>query len=626
MSMQFRQKLGTLPWIAAGVLAGAAPAWAWNPNINFCFPESYTAPTINGDISDSAWGYASRYVYDQGVMVPDLSMLGASNSGSLYLSFVVNHDASWSSGDAVVVAFEAPGGARKALVLLLGQANGSAIVPNGFSLIGTSWVSDPVPANTTASASYNTANGGSWTLELQVPLAAYGLPAQGNFGFYANTLPVDPDLVTDHPWPPGTAVIGGVFNPTSLSGLPSSTVWGQGKTTASATACGGVSISSSDIYATNSVDTTTHGYKIATNADNTFHAFVGNSSTDINGNPVAATNITTRFKLAQFGISSNWIDAPHTGQPTPNPTTAATIPAGGTDQTMMWTLSASEIAQYNTPATRHQCIRVELDHSGPSTAVFTNRVAQVNMDFGLASRFSSQPQIDPRGWPAPPAGQTNQRLVLRSSQRIDTLDRNFVKDWLDRRGKGGDIQMTMAASDKGNAAMSWDSMKSLQHFPVEGGAEFDNFVTLFKDILTQTSQMTYLVHGCRRTGQFIEINSHKYERCDDVGAFGNVIRHVGLGNAKWDVALSGAGLERTGDRFELTLAPDKPVTLNTVVDANDQIGGKGGGCGGLAATFKNTSTGLAASGLALFGFVAWRPRRRKAGADVKDALRAPAEE
>jgi hypothetical protein len=601
------QKRGTRWLLAATILAASAPAFAWNTNTSFCFPKT-GSPTIDGALSDAAWGAAARYVNNQGVLVPDSVMLGASDANNLYLSFEVNHDATWSASDAAVLAFEAPGGARRALVLLLGQAGGAALVPNGFrfDVPTNAWVGETPPAGTLASATHTSANGGSWTVELRVPLAGYGLPALGNFGFYANALPTDPDFATDHPWPPGTALIGAVFNPTTLSGLPNPAVWGQGKTANSATACGGVSIASADIYATHNTSTTP-SYTIATNKTNTFHALVRNNSTDIGGNFVAADNIVARFKLAQWGISGNWIDTPFTGHPgSPNPTAAATIPANGfLDRTMQWTLSPTEVTQYNTPATRHQCIRVELETSGPTTAVITNRMAQVNMDFGLASRYVAEPRIDPRGWARPPAGQALQKLVLRTSQRIDTLDRDFVLDWLKRRTRTVDT----APLQKGNELGSWDQLKTLRNFPVSDGQELDAFVELLKDATRQTSQLSYFVHGCRRTGQFVEINQRKLELCENVGAFGEVVRHVGTGTASWDVALSGPGLERRGERYEIALPPDQPVMLSNVINATDQPVEPP--CRKACGCVKPSSAAATGGSLALIGIAVYWPLRRR---------------
>jgi len=146
------------------------------------------------------------------------------------------------------------------------------------------------------------------------------------------------------------------------------------------------------------------------------------------------------------------------------------------------------------------------------------------MHIGTASKFTSEPVVDGRGYGPPPDGERAHTFELLTVQRETTFTEPPREDSL--RGK----------------------------------AEWKPF-----------SLLTYLVHGCRLNGRHIRIGQRTYNLCERVGSFGYLIRHEGAEAANWRVSLAGRGLSgplgEVRDRFRLAVPAETQVPLHVVIRA-----------------------------------------------------------
>ncbi len=365
-------------------------------------------------------------------------------------------------------------------------------------------------------------------------------------------------------WPEGTLAMAADPLNAPMPSWADPAKWGQATT--AATTCNGVYIAASDIRTDNSPP-----LKINLNAPNTFRVTAHNSTVDSTGTPIAANNVRATFKIANFGLPSMWTPINATA-PATNPTSSGNIAAGGTtDFTTQWTLSAAEQAQYNTNATSHQCILVELDTSPLTNTLFATRSAWTNMNFGLASEFESNAEIDPRGWPRPAPGKSHS-IELVATSRVYELDAKEVLRQMNP--PAGDRQARAFASDG-----RWSSLDRPMQFPVARDESWKEFVGKLEKPNARVSQVTYLYHGCRHTGTYLDVGSgRKSELCERVGSYGYIVRHASLGQAiAWEAGVEGQSLKSNLARstHEMVVPADKPVSVHTRIvarEASDLLG------------------------------------------------------
>lgn len=509
----------------AGLLIHSIPAQAWDANARFCFrdvintPDTHTQPpNIDGIVSgDNGWTSAWRYVFNNGTFIPDVVVQGIKDNNFVYLSFEVNHDPTTDADDAIVIAFDptgAPTDRRLLHIFPFGSSPTAAPVLLNYYQ-GSPWSMETLPAQTLATATASGAAGNfSWVVELKLSRAGFGIPDAGNFGLYFNILPVYIDLAPDHPWPPSTPTMA-----SNLLNTPDVNTWGQG--TVAAVNCNGVYINPSDIRTDN-----TPSNKINLNAPNTFRATVHNTTIDGSGTYVAANQIRATFKIANFGLPSQWQPVPATA-PAINPTATTKInPNSTADLTTNWTLNAAEQATYTNR--QHQCILVELESTASQleATVFSNKSTWVNMDFGTASNFTFKPEIDPRGWKHAVPNRPH-RLELLTTNQSDELNREDVRKWLQTEGnlnRAGIITAIRVLP----LESSWSNLKKLNYFPAPRDDNFERFAELVNspNQNIKVSQLTHLVHGCLRSGQSIKIHENTYELCERIGSYGTIVRHA----------------------------------------------------------------------------------------------------
>ena len=601
-----------------GCLAPLPSAQAADPTQPFCIPQVINVPgptfrqppSIDGVVSnDLGWTNARRHVFINGTPVWDAAIQALRDEGFLYFSFEVNHDDAFDTEDAIYLAFDPTGMDVDRRLLRINPVIASGVaVPVAISYwhgynpaavpVTAAWSSATLPAGTVVAATVSgTAPNVSWTVELKIPRAAFGIPAAGPFGIYFNITPViqNISLYYEYRWPEGTIDLSG--NPLEAKAAwTDRTKWGEATT--AATTCNGVYIAPSDIRTDNMPSS-----KINLNAPNTFRVTAHNSTVDATGAAVAANNVRATFKIANFGLPSMWTPIP--AAPGPNPTASGNIAAGGTtDYTAQWTLTATEQATYNTAATRHQCILVELDTFPATNTQFANRSAWTNMNFGLASKFEATAQVDPRGWRRPAQGKQHE-LKLFSTSRVDELKPQEVLSQMSAPA-GRELQTRTLPSDG-----RWSSLAGPIHFPVERDESWKEFTTKLNNPKARVSQSTTLYHGCRRTGIFLELGKdRKAELCERVGSYGYVLRHVSLGQAiawKADV-VQGPNLKATpaASVHELTVT-ERPMTVQheIVATETEEKTSKDDGCGKL----RLASGGGVLAAFAFTGFF-WTRRRK----------------
>lgn len=371
-------------------------------------------PPNPGDPYDGAWRGAFRYVFGNGTITPDVVLQGIKDSSHLYLSVEANNLPSINAaGDptALVVIALDPDGipadrerihifpiVANATYPYQGDIQGSKFWSQGTDNGGTNWLGSAktnpswlTPASGNVKVRYFAdASGLHWSLELALPITndpntGITLPATGLFGLYINVFRVISGNYAQSSWPSfgekGCPYVGSCTPETST---PAPTFWGTSTLDASQfQVCKGVSVGSelNDIFTDNSPNS-----KIAYSATppntipNTFHAYVQNTSVDGNGQAKAASQVTATFRIANWGLPSTYSSwakpgtAPGGSGLSKNPTDPTDIPATSCTNpgppssstgpcilsTGQWVLNSTEITDYSSPSTAHQCIQVEL--------------------------------------------------------------------------------------------------------------------------------------------------------------------------------------------------------------------------------------------------------------------------
>jgi hypothetical protein len=440
--------------MAALLVACSVSPRSANPNL-LCFTEATGVPydsdppNIDGVVAgDLGWTNAFRYVFPNGGFAPTV-MQGIRDSSNLYLSFEVNGDASWDNQDSILLVFSpdgTPANDRRLLIFPVSDTVGAGAGSSPprevrYWTDSSNWNMNPNAGNPVLNPSWLSAkvtsiDGGAtskaWFVELGIPITTaastnasadmgINLPATGNFGLYVNVIPVQKSggatigPATQRTWPPNKPLTGGTGS-TLLPqrNTPPSSDWGSG--TRGGTLCNGITFDWTDITTNNTPNTQIN--IPGGGGSNVFSVKLHNYSVNASGSPVATGQVSARFKIANFGLPSAWTDLPAPG----NPASISTVPAGtavsglinggtATLSTGSWLLLGSDLTKYDTDATRHQCILVELDSSDPNT-LFVNRSTWTNMEFKkTSSPFDGIATLGAQGYKLP-EGASEHEFIL----------------------------------------------------------------------------------------------------------------------------------------------------------------------------------------------------------------------
>lgn len=414
--------------IAAALLA-ATPTRAdpWRTD-RFCAPTALNWPTglpnsTDGEVKgDLGYSQGYRFVFADGThdVLAAVQAVKAGDNSKLWMSFEM-FNASYDVNNFVVLAFDvgmSGNGPYKIFVVSPMQGNGqggSATDPNqnhptsvqyytqaAGAIAPATWTTGTAPAGTVMgyapSTDPITGNLG-WQLEMELPVAALGLPTNRDFGMYLDLLPVDSTMGTtvEMRWPDGSSPAPAITR--DINNLPQPDTWGR--FSLASNTCTGVYLESwtGDIYTSIDNADGNNGTDLTYNPsrDNYFHATVHNDGLDASG-------VTASFKIANFGTSYDAWAPPVSLTGTPLVTTdgPASVSHSGTHTFRIgpWRLDATQVAQYKDT---HQCILVELDSKVNGTA-FRIKSAFQNADFDVASTVLTHAEINTKGLGPAPAG------------------------------------------------------------------------------------------------------------------------------------------------------------------------------------------------------------------------------
>ncbi|HET8889467.1 MAG TPA: hypothetical protein VFQ41_11235 [Candidatus Angelobacter sp.] len=568
------------------VLAGAifalcfvvfcAPLHAQLANYKLCYTQVVglpitnpnQPPTIDGVVAnDPGWHQAFRYVFNNGTPSSN-AVQGIRDNNFLYMSVEVNNDATYDAADLFILTISPSHGANPLTDHRIHiYPNFSGTVNNtsapsqvkhwvNSSTWNTPSATSPLPAGTeikvTNSGAPDSGNV-TWVIEIKLPLAAYSIPATGNFGLFFDIMVVNHDTtVTPNPWPnePGNAI---VFEETDT---PPVATWGNGTQDPAAT-CYGVYLTPGDSTDITSNHSQTQIDAVTVPNSNIFTATPHNTSVDRNGVPIAATGITAKFSIANFGLANHWTQIPVASNPVGPQSIAAS--STGSFVTGSWNITDPALIN-NYKMHPDQCILVELDSTTPGVT-FVNKSVKRNMWVQTASEVVKPAQIDAKGFDPPPAGQAEQLFDLVLSKKQEIIQRN----------------PDIGATNGGN------------------GRVF--------------SRLTWIANGCRHTGKFVEILKKKYEICEDAGAFGSIVEHSGAqAVGDWVTGLEGKGLTKVGDLknvYRVSVPKDGVAELTTRFQPIEGPVKKD--------CFKKSPGGamILLFGMFLVGVKIYRPRKRK---------------
>ena len=404
MTPNLRHALRLLGFVSLAALAACdpqppKPSPLYKTDARLIFPLTASMPAIDGDDGDPAWTGAFHYLMEDGAPLPAADLRGVYNADNVYLYMEVEDNA-FNEEDAVVIALNpdnANGNYRRIHIFPCLPSAGCAAsgtgqhatiqywtgTPGGPGGQAFAWTEQPLPVGLIASTGTSTAGPTrKWSIEVAIPRAAFGLVDTNYFGLFVDVISADPDagvagVATQYTWPTGQ-FIGGADENDVLSDLETGTLpasaWGNA--TLSTAFGNGVSVYADEIGSNHPTDDS----QMILGDGNTFHASAINNSSS-GGTLVEAKSVTATFKIANFGLPNAWANVPPPGG---NPVGPVNIPAAGAHryETGIWNLTPQEITDYT--ANLHQCIRVDLSSSDPST-VIVNGSAQRNMDFVTAN-------------------------------------------------------------------------------------------------------------------------------------------------------------------------------------------------------------------------------------------------
>jgi len=353
-------------------------------------PEWLSGSTANMALDDPRWrGAASQNYGSSGS--PHTRMRVVHSNNRLYLSFQIFVDPSASTTqDSVYIALAQNEAATHHLLRLrLSATSNTTASPTGVALehttwSGTAWAGAAPPTWVEDKAAWLTIDATDdsavWAINLKIDYNSLGFTAP--FKIWAGTavqLTTTPVTYSPYVWPLGTQ---GPWASGPAGGLNQdipSADWGDVSIGTSGCTTG-ISLTMNTIGVKSG---STLGSNISTITNNTFAAWP-----TYNGVSTGAGKVNARFRIANWGSSSEWIDLGPDFASVPSAaggTIERTCIQGGTPACP--TLAAGQTA--------HQCILVEL--SSPQNVTFLNESVYRNMDFVNASYFERDAEISLKG-------------------------------------------------------------------------------------------------------------------------------------------------------------------------------------------------------------------------------------
>ncbi|MGV9386419.1 hypothetical protein ACWDRB_62190 [Nonomuraea sp. NPDC003707] len=358
------------------------------------------------------------------------------------------------------------------------------------------------------------------------------------------------------------------------------------------------------------------GATIDLTGTNTLTARVMNDSTDASGD---ASRVTAEFRLANWGLGANTTWTRIITQPGTNPSTPAVDVPHGTaslDLTTNWELTATQRVQYDTDATRHQCLTVHLDAAGSRRnpvlgATNASPIEITTLDpHGLttgdrvivtdvAGNSAANNTVTTPEWTVTVTGTstftldgsagdgdyTSNGFVRRAAVQVvefaqssmrrnmDFLDLSDAEREAEISGAGypeppqgradHDFLLLVDARDLTPRRTISRHGARLQGLPEEMAADVAEGEGTVRQV------WVWVVHGYRDTGHTLRVSGAEYKIFDPApGAFGYVAQHDGPATDVLTFDLSGGRLTRHGDGvYTLPVPHNGSVVIHTVVSA-----------------------------------------------------------
>src|SRR6185369_13097444 len=180
----------------------APPPTTHNVNYRLCLIQgtgvpylpSSTSPTTDGTVADDlGWTGATRYIFQNGTNSQDGAMQIIHDGTNLYISFEINNDVTFDDTDVATLTIDPAGtaGDYRRFHIFPFAVNTQGSAQNQAPQTVRYWKGDPgawgantaPPAGTEIKVSRSGGGGGSWSIEMKLPMAAYNIPVANYFGF-----------------------------------------------------------------------------------------------------------------------------------------------------------------------------------------------------------------------------------------------------------------------------------------------------------------------------------------------------------------------------------------------------------------------------------------------------------
>ena len=469
---------------------------------------------------------------------------GAPGARSLYLLWWVRADTSHDASDQLIVGFEAANGT--AFSFLISPFTSSPPAPgaiplqvplgrmSAFQRVAGVWGARPGGVPTWLSSVWAWATAGQeWAVAMRVPLIAAGdltnagINLASPFRFwwelqvtsgativYGPRWPFNaPDFATNGPGDPAMN-----WDDAHIGADPS---------------CAGVSVEWSDIGSANPGG----AHQVDINAPNLLHVDPGNT-----GAAVPANRILARFRIANWGSSTNWLAIVPDGAATPEVPDTGGIGAGAIGTPVHghiqfpWTVPpALRAAFVDGTRDRHQCMLVEL--SG-ANVTFVRDSAFRNMQFVGASTFTDEAEVSVEGLVPIGGGKRRTYLMLSLTNMPEFVEPRRPEE-PDRTDPDGPV----VAVEKDGAG---DPDAAFRFEP------------------------TYVVQVFHDTGRRREIGGRQLRVVEPAPNYGYVVDHQGALHG-WDAAVSGSALTRLAENlWEATIADGGHIKVRTRIVARER--------------------------------------------------------
>jgi hypothetical protein len=531
-------------------------------------PHTYLPPTIDGFVRgtgpgsthDTGWTGAYALTYNAETTTDATTQALRNNAAEiLYFSYGLDDPQDSGSADFATLGFwpDGPAGAganpaSARLIVVYPRLTGDARLKVYASDASGVW-SELSSVQTSAIGIQLgiSSTGTGWVIELAIPSAAVTAgnwpQITNDFYFYSNANVFDGSVGRQYFWPKDLQTMSIADTANVQDSVPSPYIWGL-SCKSNRGAGTGLWIDSSNI-GVHPTGGTGYGRTIKPDQENEFVARVQNDTTrwDPATNTEqypAADGVSVEFRIANWGLGTEWIPIPGNTPPLPcpdstlknNPTCPAQVPqkpdaatSGALEYFMRWNpgILPVDIDAEN----GHQCLKAEIISTADT--FIKEKSAWTNMNFeslasggtgggGPGAGFRGTAYVGSRGFKPLPPNQESYRLVLKVEKKSGSMK---------------------------NMAATPDALKN----KVVASAK-----SRFR-IVEDRPYVEWVIKGYLDTGKTVTIKGKSFPSLEPVGSFGYHIDHDGMVD---DLAYTLEGVRKIGDNtYSLDLAEGQTKTI-----------------------------------------------------------------